>query len=118
MSAYALAHLKEIEPHPEILEYLERIQSTLDPFSGRFIVHGGGLDVREGTWPGNLVIIEFPTMAHAREWYDSSAYRAILPLRTRHIEADTVLVEGVESNHDSAQMAVQLRTAWGLTPSP
>jgi uncharacterized protein (DUF1330 family) len=114
MSAYALAHLKEIGPHPEILEYLERIQSTLDPFAGRFIVHGGTIDVREGTWPGNLVIIEFPTMAHAREWYDSLAYRAILPFRTRHIEANTVLVEGVEPDHDSAEMAAQLRAAgWG-----
>jgi hypothetical protein len=39
---------------------------------------------------------------------------AILPLRTRHDEADTFLVEGVESNHDSPQMAAQLRAAgWG-----
>jgi hypothetical protein len=58
MSAYALAHMREIGPHPEVLEYLERIQTTLDPFSGRFIVHGGAIEVREGTWPGNLVIID------------------------------------------------------------
>jgi len=50
MSAYALPHLREIDPHPEILEYLEKIQTTLDPFCGRFIVHGGAVDVREGTW--------------------------------------------------------------------
>jgi len=34
MSAYALAHLREIDPHPDILKYLERIQATLDPFWG------------------------------------------------------------------------------------
>jgi hypothetical protein len=28
MSAYALAHLREIEPHPDILEYLEKITKT------------------------------------------------------------------------------------------
>jgi hypothetical protein len=33
MSAYALEHLREIDPHPDILKYLERIQATLDPFS-------------------------------------------------------------------------------------
>jgi uncharacterized protein (DUF1330 family) len=116
MSAYALAHLCEIDPHPEILEYLEKIQSTLDPFSGRFIVHGGAIDVREGTWPGNLVIIEFPSMAEARSWYESPAYQQVLPLRTRHIAGDTILVEGVEPDHDSAKMAAELRAAnWSQT---
>jgi uncharacterized protein (DUF1330 family) len=118
MSAYALAHLKEIAPHPEVLEYLERIQNTLDPFSGRFIVHGGEIEVREGAWPGNIVIIEFPTIAQARNWYDSPEYRAILPLRSRHIVSDTILVDGVEADHDSADMASQLRAAgWLRTPS-
>ena len=27
VAAYALAHLREIDPHPDILEYLERIQA-------------------------------------------------------------------------------------------
>lgn len=39
MSAYALAHLRHVDPHPDVLEYMEKIQGTLDPFSGRFIVH-------------------------------------------------------------------------------
>jgi len=116
MSAYALAHLREIEPHPEVLEYLESIQSTLDPFSGRFIVHGGAMEIREGTWPGQIVIIEFPTLAQARAWYESPAYRMILPLRTRHSESDTMLVEGVEPDHDSARMAAGLRAA-GWVPA-
>ena len=111
MSAYALAHLRETAPHPEVLEYMEKIQATLDPFSGRFIVHGGPVDVREGTWPGHLVIIEFPDIAEARSWYQSRAYQTILPLRTRHIASDLILVEGVEADHDSAQMAAALRDA-------
>ena len=108
MSAYALAHLRDVTPHAEILEYLENIQATLDPFSGRFIVHGGAIDVREGTWPWNLVIIEFPSIAAARE---SPAYQHILPLRTDHIVSKTILVEGVEPGHDSAKMAADLRNA-------
>jgi uncharacterized protein (DUF1330 family) len=111
MSAYALAHLREITPHVEILEYLEKIQATLDPFRGRFIVHGGAIEVREGTWPGNLVIIEFPSMAAARSWYESPAYQQIRPLRTDHIASDKILVEVVEPGHDSAKMAAELRTA-------
>jgi uncharacterized protein (DUF1330 family) len=48
MSAYALAHLYDPNSHPEVLEYIERIQETMDPYGGRFIVHGPAVDVREG----------------------------------------------------------------------
>ncbi|MDQ0383115.1 DUF1330 domain-containing protein [Amycolatopsis thermophila] len=115
MTAYALAHLMPAEPHPDVAEYLERIQSTLDPFGGRFLVHGAPVDVREGSWPGHLVIIGFPTGADARAWYDSPAYRKILPLRADHIEGDLVIVDGVEPGHDSAEMGRAMRAA--LQPS-
>jgi uncharacterized protein (DUF1330 family) len=114
MAAYALAHLRATAPHAEVLEYMRKIQATLDPHSGRFIVHGGAIDVREGSWPGVLVMIEFPDMGAARSWYESAAYQAILPLRTRHTVSDTILVEGVESGHDSARMASQLEAAGWL----
>jgi uncharacterized protein (DUF1330 family) len=111
MAAYGVAHLRKIQLHTDVLEYLEKIQATLDPFSGRFVVHGGTAEVLEGTWPGNLVVIEFPSVSEARSWYASAAYQKILPLRTRHIEGDVILVEGVEPDHDSARMAAELRPA-------
>ncbi|MBM7489096.1 uncharacterized protein (DUF1330 family) [Micromonospora luteifusca] len=109
--AYALAHLRRAPVHADVLEYLERIQSTLTPFGGRFIVHGGVVDVLEGSWPGDVVIIEFPDLTRARSWYQSSAYQEIKTLRTRHLTADVILVEGVEADHSSAQMAAALRRA-------
>jgi uncharacterized protein (DUF1330 family) len=93
---------------------MERIQVTLDPFFGRFLVHGGDIDFREGAFRGTVVIIEFPSMLEARSWYESPAYQEILPLRTRHIEGDLILVQGVEPGHDSAKMAAELRAANGL----
>ena len=50
MPAYALAHLRETDRHSEILEHMERIQATLDPFVGRFLVHGDDIEVREGAY--------------------------------------------------------------------
>jgi uncharacterized protein (DUF1330 family) len=89
---------------------MERIHETLDPFGGRFLVHGA-ISVCEGSSPGTLVLIEFPTIEDARAWYNSAAYRAILPLRTRHAESDTLLVEGVGPGHDSGAMAAQMRAS-------
>ncbi len=110
MSAYGFAHLRSRRNHSDVIEYLERIQATLDPFSGHFVIHGPPTEVVEGTWPGSMVLIEFPSLAEARAWYDSPAYRAILRLRTDHIEGDLLLIEGVGPNYDPAQRARTLRT--------
>ena len=68
MSAYAVAHMRQVTIGPPIVEYLQRIDATLQPFGGRFIVHGGEYEVMEGTWPGTIIIIEFPSRAQADAW--------------------------------------------------
>ena len=35
MTAYAVAHLRSVDQNAEIVEYLHRIDATLDPFGGR-----------------------------------------------------------------------------------
>jgi uncharacterized protein (DUF1330 family) len=109
MSAYALAHLHDPKPHPEVLDYIERIQDTLDPYGGRFVVHGPTVDVREGEWPGTIALIEFPTVEQARAWYVSPGYQEILPLRTDHIRSDAIIVEGVGPDYDVRATAAALR---------
>jgi uncharacterized protein (DUF1330 family) len=110
MTAYALAHLHNPNPHPEVIDYIERIQVTLDPYGGRFIVHGPEVvDVREGEWPGTVVIIEFPGIDHARGWYTSPAYQQILHLRTDHIDGVALLVDGVPPGYDPVATAAKLR---------
>ncbi|MGW0482657.1 DUF1330 domain-containing protein [Nonomuraea sp. NPDC003214] len=113
MPAFALAHLKNPHSHPDVLEYMERVDATLTPFEGRFLVHGAEPEVREGDWPGTLVIIGFPDLQAARDWYDSPAYQAILPLRTDHLESVAILVEGVAPNHKAVDLAAAMRG--GLT---
>ncbi|WP_405134806.1 DUF1330 domain-containing protein [Nocardia sp. NBC_01388] len=41
MPGYAIAQLYDVDLNAEIVEYLERIDSTLAPFGGKFLVHGG-----------------------------------------------------------------------------
>ncbi|MFI6149296.1 DUF1330 domain-containing protein [Streptomyces sp. NPDC051109] len=118
MPAYGFAHLRSRRNHADVIEYLERIQATLDPFAGRFVIHGPPTEVVEGTWPGSMVLIEFPGLAEARAWYDSPAYRAILHLRTDHIEGDLLLIEGVGPNYDPAERARALRTEAGRAGVP
>ncbi|GAA3218047.1 DUF1330 domain-containing protein [Actinocorallia longicatena] len=109
MKAYGIARVGEIAPHPEIGEYLRRIDETLAPFEGRFLVHASPFQVVEGDWPaGGVIIIEFPDSEAARAWYASDAYQAILPFRTRHIQMDVILAEGVPEPYSAAETADKL----------
>jgi hypothetical protein len=39
--SYAVGVFHDLEFGPDIVEYLHRIDETLAPFGGRFLVHGG-----------------------------------------------------------------------------
>jgi uncharacterized protein (DUF1330 family) len=99
MSAYAIAHIQSITIGPPIVEYLERIDATLAPCRGRFLVHGDPADVREGDFDGDLIAIEFPDRNAAVGWYESAAYREILPLRMGNSDGWVVLIDGVTGDH-------------------
>ncbi|MEU0303750.1 DUF1330 domain-containing protein [Streptomyces sp. NPDC006175] len=111
MPAYAIAHLQEAAPHPDIAEYVERLPATFEAFGGRFLVHFMPHEVKEGSWPGSVVLLGFPGIAEARAWWDSPAYREIAPLRSRHIEGDIILVDGVPEGYDPAASAKAMREA-------
>lgn len=114
MTAYAIAHIRPESLNEDILRYIEGIQATMDPFGGRFLVHGKEVEVKEGPWPGTVVVIGFPDIERARAWYDSPAYRDLAPLRTDHMRGEVILVEGVPAGYDASKTAAALREAAGL----
>jgi uncharacterized protein (DUF1330 family) len=97
--AYAIAYLRDVDVNEQIVEYIERIDATLAPYGGRFLVHGGALTPAEGAWDGDVVIIRFPDAGAARAWYDSADYQAILPLRLDNSRSIACLVEGVPNGY-------------------
>jgi uncharacterized protein (DUF1330 family) len=99
MTAYAIGHLHDVRMGAEIVAYLEGIDATLAPFGGRFVIHGGPVDLLEGEWSGDLVAIAFPDRAAAHAWYASDAYRAIAGLRTRNACGTVLIIDGVDESH-------------------
>jgi uncharacterized protein (DUF1330 family) len=95
MPAYVIVDLT-VTDLPAMEEYRKRVPATLTPYGGRFLVRGGAHQTVEGDWkPNRLVVLEFPSMDHAKRWYDSEEYREPLAMRLRAGHANLVMVDGV-----------------------
>lgn len=116
--AYAVANLRDVDFGADIIDYLQRIDVTLAPYGGRFLIHGGNLTPIEGEWDGDLVVIGFPDSAAARRWYDSPAYQAILPLRTSRSRSIAAIVEGVPAGYQATDGLAALLAAAREGPDP
>ncbi|MCU1643318.1 MAG: hypothetical protein JWN03_3593 [Nocardia sp.] len=99
MPGYAIAQLYDVDLNAGIVEYLERIDSTLAPFGGKFLVHAGLQSVQEGPANAAAIVIEFPDYQAALDWYQSPAYQAILPLRTENASGIAILAQDCGENH-------------------
>ncbi len=109
MPTYAIARLTVTRPGPELVEYLRRIDATLEAFFGHYLVHGAPIERLEGDWPaGDVIILSFPTRDAAHGWYTSPAYQAIKPLRTASTEGDVIFVDGVAPRHRGADLLAYL----------
>jgi uncharacterized protein (DUF1330 family) len=106
MKAYAIAYLRNVRMGADIVEYLERIDETLAPYDGHFLVHGATAEQIEGEWEGAPIVIEFPDYEHLRDWYESPDYREILPLRTGNSDGVVIFVEGVDRKHKATDVLV------------
>ena len=95
MSAYVIADV-EVLDNAGYEAYRQQVPATIAAFGGRYLVRGGALTVLEGDWsPKRCVILEFPSMAQLKAWYDSPAYVPLRAIRERTTKSRLVMVEGL-----------------------
>jgi uncharacterized protein (DUF1330 family) len=96
MSAYIVVNITVNDPIV-YEEYRRRAPASIAKYGGKYLVRGGATAVLEGTWtPKRLVILEFPTVEQASEWWNSPEYAPVKEIRDQCADADMVLVEGLE----------------------
>jgi uncharacterized protein (DUF1330 family) len=94
MPAYLILDI-HVEDPEEYAAYRERSPATLEAYGGRYLVRGGPHEVIEGDWdPERVVVVEFPSVERAHEWYESPEYQEIVGMRKRAAPSKVVLVEG------------------------
>ncbi len=77
MAAYMIG-LGRIDDQERFAQYLEGVVPTILAFGGRPLVVEDPAEVLEGNPPfPRVVVLEFPTIDDARNWYNSPEYTAI-----------------------------------------
>jgi uncharacterized protein (DUF1330 family) len=99
MPAYYLVDVREIKDAAKMDEYRARINPIVERFGGRYVVIGGPVQVLEGSYkPVFPVMIEFPSIADARRWYDSEEYRELKALRLSATVSNAFFMEGTPAS--------------------
>ena len=90
---YVIAETEITNPEA-FREYGAKVGPTLAAYNAKLIVRGKA-GAKEGPIPvGNIIVIEFPSLADAEAWYSSAAYKEIIPLRQRAANTRLFIVEG------------------------
>lgn len=94
MAAYIIVEVSINDPR-EYEEYKKLTPATLAAFDGKFIVRGGKTETLEGNWnPERIVVLEFPTVERAKEWWGSDIYSKAKVIRHKAAESKMIVVEG------------------------
>jgi uncharacterized protein (DUF1330 family) len=94
MAAYVISDI-EILDDQRIATYRALAQDSIAKYGGRYIVRGGSISCIEGEWhPKAIVIVEFPSMERARQWYASPEYAEALKVRQIALRRNLIFVEG------------------------
>jgi uncharacterized protein (DUF1330 family) len=92
MAAYVISEVEVLDP-TLIEKYRSLAQDSIARYDGRYLVRGGGVEPVEGDWaPKHIVIIEFPTMERARQWYQSPEYADALKVREKALNRKLIFV--------------------------
>ncbi|MDQ8726432.1 DUF1330 domain-containing protein [Bradyrhizobium sp. LHD-71] len=95
MTAYVIS---EVEARDTVAfeRYRRLAADSIVAHGGRYLVRGGAAETVEGgPPPKTLIVVEFPSIAQAREWYASADYAEALKVRGAALDRRLIFVEGV-----------------------
>ena len=95
MAAYVI-FLGNVLDETQYQKYKEVVEPNILAAGGRYLVRAGQTQLLEGALPASrTVILEFPSMASALEWYHSDEYVAIKKLRGESARVTLYVVDGL-----------------------
>ena len=95
MSAYVIIRIKVTDAE-KLKAYQKVAPSIIEQYEGRILARGGELVSLEGPHETRrVVIIEFPSLARAKEFYRSEAYTSAIALRENAAVFESIAIDGL-----------------------
>ncbi|HEV2177032.1 MAG TPA: DUF1330 domain-containing protein [Terriglobia bacterium] len=97
MAAYLIIEVAAVRDTEVYARYRETVSPGLTAGGGTYLVRGGAVEVLEGSWnPNRVVVVRFPSADAARTWWSGSGYAELKAMRQRSTTTNMILVEGLE----------------------
>ncbi len=95
MPAYMIAKIKVTDPE-QYKKYIAVTPGILAKFGAKFIARGGETITLEGPEETRrVVLVEFPSLDRAREFYASPEYQEAITIRANAAEMSMIAIAGV-----------------------
>jgi uncharacterized protein (DUF1330 family) len=95
MAAFIIGRIEITDPE-RYAQYMKATPAVIEKYQGRFIARGGEKVCLEGAVEtARVVIIEFPTLQHAQEFFNSTDYQQVKSLREGAAIAQFIAIEGL-----------------------
>ncbi len=96
MPAYVIVEI-EIEDNEAYEEYKKLTPAAIAACDGKFIIRGAKTECLEGDWyPQRMVVLEFPSVERAKEWWASPGYSKAKDIRQKAAKTKMIVVQGVD----------------------
>ena len=95
MPAYVVVQIT-VEDAAVYGRYKALAPASIAHYGGRYIARGGHSEALEGEWdPCRVVILEFESVARAKQWLESPEYQEARSLRHASAHTQMIVVEGI-----------------------
>jgi uncharacterized protein (DUF1330 family) len=95
MPAYVIVEIDIVDP-AGYEEYKKLAGATVEKYGGKYVVRGGRTEVLEGDWkPKRIVVLQFDSPQHAKDWLNCEEYREPRKMRHRTARTNMILVDGL-----------------------
>lgn len=102
MSAYLIVDVGPVRNEAGYAEYRSRVPAEVRRAGGAYVVRGGTVEVLEGRWsPERVVVVRFDSKETARRWWSSAEYAELRRLRQASTDTRMILVDGVSDGEAS-----------------
>ena len=94
MKGYLIAQIN-VNNLENYQEYLKNVTPIAKKYDGEYIVRAGKFEIMEGNWPYKRnVVIKFPSIEKAREFYHSKEYQPVKKIRVHNADNNLIIIEG------------------------